>query len=324
MTRWGIIGCGFIARRMAKVLNKLEDSKLVAVAAREMERAGEFANEFGAARAFDSYAELAACPEVDAVYVATIHPTHAQAIRTCLRAGKPVLCEKPLAMNAAEAEALFAEAKKSGVLLMEAIWTRFLPAWRAIRTAVEKGEIGELLAVEADFTGVVPFDPQSRLYNVEKGGGGLLDVGVYPIHMALFLLGETWDGLHAAGRLSPTGTDSYAAVTLHYPRGQVAILTSGCDMCGGLDARLFGTKGSIHVPFMFRADAYTLQRQDGTQQTFSYPIDDGFEYQVMAFQESLRCGETENDIASHAATIAVLRAVDEAFAQITAQNTRIV
>lgn len=170
MVRWGILGCGGIARRMAAVIPEARDARLVAAAARDKERAAAFAARFGADKAYGSYEELAADKEVDAVYVATIHPAHAAAVELCLRAGKAVLCEKPLTMSAREARRLFDLAEACGVPLLEAMWTRYLPAWRRARELVREGAIGELRSMQADFCFNSPYDPASRLYAPELGG----------------------------------------------------------------------------------------------------------------------------------------------------------
>ena len=139
---------------------------------------------------------------MDAVYVATIHSTHADAVRASLRAGKAVLCEKPLTTTALEGRRLPGSGR-AGVLLMEAMWTRFLPAWREAKMLVDAGTIGSLRNFQADFSGYTAFDPESRLDNVAKGGGALLDVGVYSIHMALFILGTWYDELRPAAFCPP-------------------------------------------------------------------------------------------------------------------------
>ena len=205
MVRWGILGCGGIARRMAAVIPEARDARLVAAAARDKERAAVFAARFGADKAYGSYEELAADKEVDAVYVATIHPAHTAAVELCLRAGKAVLCEKPLTMSAREARRLFDLAEACGVPLLEAMWTRYLPAWRRARDLVQEGAIGELRSMQADFCFNSPYDPASRLYAPELGGGALWDVGIYGCHVLIHMLGREYRSLRAEGRLAPGG-----------------------------------------------------------------------------------------------------------------------
>lgn len=316
MIRWGIIGCGRIARNMAEVLRQDGEASLEAVAARELTRAEVFAAEFEAKRAYGSYEELAQDKEIDAVYIATIHPAHFAAARLCLLNGKAVLCEKPMTMNRAEAEELFRIAKERGLLLMEAIWTRFLPAWQEAKRRVVAGEIGRLLTVETDFTIPVGFDPESRMFNMEKGGGGLLDLGVYSIHTALFMLGIDIESVQAAGRLSPTGSDCYAAVTIRMKDGRIAHATCGMDCRGTEAARLMGERGTIVLPHMMGSDQLTVHRDGQPDETVKLPYPYGFAFEVEEFQRLWKAGETQSEIASPAHTLAVLGVIDSALSQI--------
>ena len=321
MTNWGIIGCGGIARKMADALHKTEGVKLLAVAAREQERADAFAKENGAERAYGSYAALAADPDIDVVYVATIHPTHAAAVKLCLNAGKHVLCEKPMGMSRQEDEEMFALAKEKNLLLMEAIWTRFLPAWRKAKELVESGAIGEVRTVFTDFSVLCGFDPESRLFNMEKGGGGLLDLGVYSLHCALYMLGNDVDTVKASGRLSPTGSDNYAAVTVQFKNKTIAVATCGMDCIGGAgEGRIMGTNGSISLPGMMGADTCYLRQNGQPEQVFRFPYDNGFTFEVAEFQSLLAEGKTESAIADPATTMTVAGIIDEALAQINAYN----
>lgn len=316
MIRWGIIGCGGIAVKMAETLHANEQCKLYAVAARDLGRAEAFAKAHGAEKAYGSYQELADDPQVDAVYVATIHPTHYEAVKMCLLAGKPVLCEKPLTMTKGQAEDLFRIAAEKGVLLMEAIWTRFLPAWQEVKRRVEAGDIGRLRTVWTDFTVKVDFNPDSRMYNMEKGGGALLDLGVYSLHMAMYLLGLEFTSLQAAGRLSPTGSDAFSAVTLAYPDGAVAIATCGMDCKGNMQARIMGENGYIIVPGFFCADQYIISIGDQPEQQVSLPYQHGFAYEVEEFLRLLAEGKTRSEIASPEATIRVMGAIEESLIKI--------
>ena len=301
---------------MAETLRADEEATLLAVAARELPRAEAFAEKYGAERAYGSYEKLAQDPEVDAVYIATIHPTHFAAARLCLMNGKAVLCEKPLTMNRAEAEELFRIAEERGVLLMEAIWTRFLPAWQEAKRRVEAGEIGRLLAVETDFTFPLDFNPDSRMFNMEKGGGGLLDLGVYSIHTALFLLGIDIESVQAAGRRSPTGSDCYASVLIQMKDGSVAHATCGMDCRGPETARLMGDRGAIVLPHLMGSDQLTILRDGQPEEVLHFPYTHGFAFEVAEFQKLLKEGRTRSEIASPAHTLAVMGVIDSALAQI--------
>lgn len=321
MVRFGIIGCGGIARKMADALNKCEDTQLVAVAARELSRAQGFAAECGGVRAYGSYEELARDPEIDAVYIATIHPTHAMATKLCLAEGKSVLCEKPMGMTRAEDEEMFALAREKGVLLMEAIWTRFLPAWRKAKELIDAGAIGRVMNVFTDFSVRVGFDPESRMYNMEKGGGSLLDLGVYSLHCALYTLGNDVVSVQANGRLSPTGSDSYAAVILRMANGSTAVATTGMDCWGGTsEARIMGEKGSLVMPGMMGSDTCILRQEGKPEEVLRFPYDNGFVYEVEEFVKLMTEGKLQSEIATPEATLAVAKIIDEATAQIIAVN----
>ena len=319
MVRFGIIGCGTIAHKMADALSRCAEAELVAVAARDKARAETFAAEVGAPRAFGSYEELVRDPEIDAVYVATIHPAHAAAVTLCLNAGKHVLCEKPMAMTRAEGEAMFKLAREKGLLLMEAIWSRFLPAWRHAKTLIDEGAIGPVKSVFTDFSICAGFDPESRLYNREKGGGSLLDLGVYSLHCALYALGNDVKTVKALGRLAPTGTDCYAAVTLQTADGGIAVASCGMDCPGGAgEGRIMGANGTLILRPLMGADTCIVQRGGQPDEVLHFPYENGFVFEVEEFCGLFSQGKTESAIATPEATLTVAGVIDEAIAQLNA------
>ena len=189
MIRWGIIGPGKIAARFARSMTVVDDGRIVAVASRSAERAGAFADEFDIAGRYDDVRALVDDPDVDAVYVATPHSRHEADTVRCLEAGKHVLCEKPIALNAAQAGRMIAAAEAGGRFLMEAVWSRFLPSYRALVDLVSGGRIGTPMQVDADFGFRVPVDPAHRLFDPHQGGGALLDLGIYPLQLCTLVLG---------------------------------------------------------------------------------------------------------------------------------------
>lgn len=317
MIHWGIIGCGYIAGHMAKTLNNLKDAKIVAAASRDIESAKQFTAVNGINKYYGSYVELVNNKDIDAVYIATINTTHYDTIRTCLLAGKAVLCEKPMTMTALQAEEMFELARKKHLLLMEAMWTRFLPSWRELKNCADSGLIGEIKEYTTDFSKYIPFDPQNRIINKEKGGGALLDLGVYCIHSAFHLFGTQYQFILSAGRMLKTGVDGYAAITLQYPSGAVAILTCASDMAGPKSAVLHGTKGWIEIPGFSRADRFTIYLSDGTAETKNYPYEDGFTYEAEEFQRLLSAGKEYSLIVPPEDTIASLRIIELAAKNIT-------
>ena len=322
VVRWGIIGCGGIARRMAAVIRQTGGGRLEAVASRDGERARAFAADFGAPKAYEGYDALLADRDVDAVYVATIHPAHAAVVRDCLLAGKPVLCEKPLTMTAAEAAALFQLAEEKGLLLMEAMWSRYLPACREAKALAESGGLGELRGASIDFSSYFPYDPAHRIYDPAKGGGALLDIGVYAIHMAFSIFGPDYISTRVSGRLAPTGVDEFAVLTLEYPQERTVVLTGGSDRMGTMSAVLNGRDGWLELPYFFQATEFTAHIVGRPDETRRFAEIDGFTYEVEEFHRLLCRGEIESAVVPHRDTIAALRLIGWAMDELKKDGIR--
>ena len=207
--RWGVIGTGGIAQSFAKAMEHVPGSSVVAVSSRQQATADSFAATHGVARAYDSDAGLLEDAAVDVVYVATPHHRHHDDTIHALEAGKHVLCEKPLALSAAQANAMAAAARRHDRFLMEAIWSRFLPGYDALRSVLASGEIGEVLHVDASFGFRRPIDPAHRLFDLALGGGALLDVGLYPVQLAHLVLGPP-TAVSAHGRIGTVGRFRHA------------------------------------------------------------------------------------------------------------------
>ncbi len=256
--RWGIVGTGGIARAFAKGLSLLPQARLTAVGSRTRESAEKFAADFRIPRAHASYEALAADPEIDILYIGTPHVFHKDNCLLALRHGKPVLCEKPFAINAAEAAEVFGLAREKGLFVMEAMWTRFLPAIVKARDLLRDGAIGEPRWMSADFGFRAPFNPKSRIFDPALGGGALLDVGVYPVSLASMVFGAPRE-IQSAVRLGPTGVDEQDAILLRYEGGQLATLNACVTMTTPTEAFIAGDKGilKIHAPF-FRARKLSL------------------------------------------------------------------
>ena len=270
MTNWGIIGLGKIARQFADDLRLLPNARLHAVASTSLERAESFAAEFGAAHAFGRYEDIVQCPDLDVVYVATPHPFHCENALLCLENGLPVLCEKPFAMNMAEARRMVAAARRSRVFLMEALWTRFIPAFEQVMQLVENGEIGELHTIKADLGFKMPIDLASRVYNKNLGAGSLLDLGIYPALLALSFFGKPEpENICAAATFTPTDVDESCAFSFQYPGGRLALCHSTIAANTSLGAHLYGTEGTIFLhPRWHHTQKITISRYDGRQETF--------------------------------------------------------
>jgi predicted dehydrogenase len=248
--RWGILGAGHIARSFAQGLRALPDASVVGVASRTQATAKDFARQIPVQRVYKSYEELVTDPSVDVIYVATPHHRHMEDCLLCLEHGKAVLCEKPFTVNAREARRVIETARKRKVFCMEAMWMRFIPAVQRARELVSSGAIGEPRMFTADFGVATAYDPQSRFYDPAKGGGALLDRGVYPISMAVMLFGMPEKIVSQAG-MSPTGVDEHSALLMQFSGGRLAVLSSSLSTNTTNEAAVMGTRGRlrIHAPF---------------------------------------------------------------------------
>ena len=248
--RWGVLGTGLVARMFAEDLRLLPGTSLAAVSSRELTRAREFAREFEAKHAHGSVESLIRNDEVDVVYVATPHDRHRDDCEACLAGGKAVLCEKPFALNAHQARAVIDLAHSRQLFCMEAMWMRFHPLILRVRSLIQAGSIGQVRLLTADFGYATAFDPANRFFNRLRGGGALLDRGVYPLSLAFFLLGRPTE---VAGRatIGSTGVDEQMAALLTYPDGALAVLTATLRSRLRNEATIVGTRGQIriHEPF---------------------------------------------------------------------------
>ena len=254
--RWGILATGRIAHQCAKGIQASRSGVLSAVASRNLGRAKAFAEEYGIENRFGSYEELIASPSVDVVYVATPHPFHAQwAIRAAER-GKHILCEKPLTINHPEAMAVVEAAREHDVFLMEAFLYRCHPQTAKLLETIRSGVIGQVRAIETSYGFNTKASPEGRILNHDLGGGGILDVGCYPVSMARIVAGAALGRsfadpvkVEAAGTVGEeTRVDEYADALLTFPEEIVAHVATGVRLQRMNDLHVFGTKGSIHVP----------------------------------------------------------------------------
>ncbi|MDX1616824.1 MAG: Gfo/Idh/MocA family oxidoreductase, partial [Candidatus Promineifilaceae bacterium] len=252
--RWGILATGWIADKMAEALTEVSGAETLAVGSRTQAAADEFGQRWNIPRRYDSYEALAGDADLDVIYIATPHSHHYQNMRLCLEAGKHVLCEKPLTLNAHQAATCIDLARQRGLFLMEAMWMRYIPAIEQVRQWVEAEVIGRVRLIQADFCFNVPFDPEHRADNPALGGGALLDLGIYPLSFSTMLLGLPQKAEGAAA-LSPTGVDELDTITLHYDNGILAQLMCSTRVERPQSAFVIGTKGYIKVhPLMNRPD----------------------------------------------------------------------
>lgn len=317
--RWGILGTGKIARAFASALQDLPDAQLAAVGSRSLDTARAFAAGFGGAQAFGSYEALAAAPGIDIVYIATPHPMHAANALLCLENGKAVLCEKPFTMNRREAEQVVALARARKLFLMEAMWTRYMPALAEVRRIVASGEIGAVSQVSADFGFAAPLDPAHRVNNPDLGGGALLDLGIYPLSIAAALLGPV-KSVRAQAVMGPTGVDIQTGFTLLHAGGGMSVC--GCALNARTPAELSisGTLGHVRMNTMFhRATSITVATEQGTRTVATPYLGNGYVHEAIEAQRCLRAGLLESPGMPLDETLALMGVLDDIRMQIGLQ-----
>jgi predicted dehydrogenase len=310
--RWGILGTGGIAKAFVEDLALLPQAKLQAVSSRTQERADAFAREYDIPRKHTSCQGLAEDPEVDIIYIATPHSEHYAELLTCLNAGKSVLCEKAFTLNARQAEEAVALARSKKIFLMEGMWTRFLPTMRVVKDWVCSGRIGEITRIEASFCGRMDFKPEHRMFNMELGGGVLLDLGVYPIALTNLLLPGWPVEITGTAEFAPSGSDCTDELTLKYSNGAVANLSCGIFKSRLRTACIGGEYGEIYIPHEwyhpFRADLrMNGRRVEACRMRLKGR---GYLYEALEAMRCLREGLTESPIMPLDDTLTIMRIMD--------------
>ena len=295
--RWGILSTGRIAHAFATALTYIDTADLVAVGSRSQATANEFGERYRAPHRHASYAALAHDPDVDVVYVATPHVFHKENCLLCLRAGKPVLCEKPLTINAREAREVIDVARQSGLFLMEAMWTRFLPLVCRLRELLAEGAIGEVQMIIGDLGEKMRFGPEHRINNPALGGGALLDVGIYPLAYASMILGAPTRSVSMA-RFGETGVDERAAVILEYAGGALGIIYAATNLDTPREVIIIGSEGQIRVSSSMHCPTKMVVSRPGqTDQAIMMPLaGNGYNYEALEVMRCLREGRLESEI----------------------------
>ena len=307
---WGIIAPGRIAHNFCKAVEVVEGQRVLAAASRNQKRAEEFCSEEKVERAYGSYSHMLADSEIDAVYIASPHRFHADSIRESLEAGKHVLCEKPVTVNAEELKPLIDLAREKGLFFMEAMWSKFLPAWNYLKEDGLK-EIGELKRIRADFSFGGDRDPEDRLLNIELAGGSILDMGVYVLSMALWMGEGMPEEVKSFGRIGVTGVDVQDSYLMRWKNGVEAILCTSLEVDGPCTAEICGTGGRIEVsrPF-WGAESLEVVSRDGSKKVEFPHRANGFEYEI---EEAGRCiaeGLTESPVHTHDDMLAMMELMD--------------
>ena len=311
--RWGILGPGTIAEKFANGLKAVPDAELTAVGSRSLERANTFAEAFNIPHKHGDYRELVSNPDVDVIYVATLHPFHKECAILCLEAGKAVLCEKPLTVDAKQAEEMIACAREHNQFLMEAMWTRFLPVMVKVREWLADGAIGEprMLTADKGSRKVLSIETvEGRHFNPELGGGGLLDVGVYTIALAYMVFGAP-SKVTSLAHIGQTNIDEQASILFGYDAGQIANLFCAIRTESIKEARIVGTKGSIHIPRFWEATSATLEVVGKEPIHIKIPYkENGFEYQMIEVGKCLQEGKLESDVMSLDESLSIIKTMD--------------
>ena len=316
LIRFGIIGLGNIAKRFATVLNQVEGTALEAVASRSMDRSNEFASKYNAKKAYDLYDELIQDEDVDVIYVALTHNFHYEIVKKCLENNKAVICEKPLVIKAGDAQELIELSKKNNVLLMEAMWTRCIPAFQKAKEWALSGEIGKISLIEASFSFNIPFLPEHRLYNPNLAGGSLYDAGVYPIEFAIGILDEAPEASKGVASICATGVDDFVSMSLRFGSGALASLSCGFKANTGRNAKIYGTGGHIVIYDFLGSKKCELYNKDGElAETFEEDFEDGFIYQIKHVCELFENKKIESELIPHRDTLACAKVFDELTAQ---------
>ena len=315
--RWGIIGLGNIAHQFAADLMLVKDAELVAVASRSLEKSKEFALQYNCQKAYSSYNDIINDPEIDILYIATPHSLHASLTIKALQSNKHVLCEKPIALNYADALQMIETSKANNKFFMEAFWTRFNPSFRAAFSRIKNGEIGEVKYINADFAfyadnldGV-----GNRKTDMKLGGGALLDIGVYPLFLCYVMLGIPSEIL-AKSNFHQTGADLQTSMILQYENAQ-AILHSSFVSTSNIKATINGTKGRINLNTLWHeAQSYTLT-VDNQEEEILWPTKGkGFTYEIEECHQCINENRIESTLWSHQNSLDLIKIVDQVKNQI--------
>ena len=307
--RWAIVGPGNIAHKFAKAVKNVEGAELIAVASTKEEKGRAFAEKYDIPNVFVGYEEMAKSELVDAVYIATPHPFHKPCAEIFLNAKKHVLCEKPVCVNAAQATKLMECAKQNGVFLMEAMWTRFLPAIKEALVVAGSGEIGRIRGVKADFCYSITPSQEAKIFQNDMAGDSLLDVGVYGLNFAAIFLGNNPESIVAISDVD-MDVDCHTNILMKYKDGSIAYVSSAVNVQKPWTGYIYGTKGYITVPQFFGAQEIIVNVNDQERRISRPSIGDGFEEEIMEVCNCLRSGKTQSDIMPMSESIKIMQQMD--------------
>ncbi len=311
--RWGILGAGKIAKKFASDLHWVANAELRAIGSQDAARGAEFAKTFNIPLVFNSYNELASSPEVDVIYVATPHGFHHEHVLLCLHRGKAVLCEKAFALNSRQLQEMVNVARQKKIFLMEAFWTKFIPQYQMVRQMIDRGDIGDIKFIQADFGFKAATPTPERLIDPLLGGGSLLDIGIYPVFLAVSLLGKPVD-VQATMTAYSTGVDESCVATLRFQNGAVAALSSTLAADTPTEAVIAGSEGRIYMKNRFHNPVGSVELVKQKDQVVSIDVkrEEGFGYQFEARHvgECLQKGLSESPVMSLSDSLLLMETLD--------------
>jgi scyllo-inositol 2-dehydrogenase (NADP+) len=309
--KWGFLGTGWIANKLAEALKTVENTELIAVGSRNISTAKKFAKEFNIPKAYGSYLELVQDPEVDVVYIATPHNLHYENTILALEHNKHVLCEKPFAINGKEVRQMIQKAKEKNLFLMEAFWSRFLPNIIKTKELIESGELGSVKLLTAFFSIKSEQGPEQRHFNKELGGGSLLDIGIYNVFLSLFLLGKP-KSFYAAAGMSKTEVDNSCSITFKYENETMAVMYSSLIAETPVIAEIHCEKGKIFLPHLWFCPGYIKIIYNDSKEV-KIPFDfksNGYNYEADEVVKCLRAGKTESNKMSLSKSLELIDMLD--------------
>lgn len=307
----GILGCGVMAETFADTLRQMGEVECCAAASRTLKRAEEFAGKYGFKKAYGSYEELCADPEVELIYIATPHSSHFDNMKLCIRHKKPVLCEKSFTVNAREAEQIREYAEQEQVFVAEAIWTRYMPSRNMIQEIIDSGIIGDISVLTANLS--YPISHKERIMRPELAGGALLDIGVYGVNFAMMHFGTDIERIESSVRMTDTGVDAMESITIFFRGGRMAVLTHDIYSRSDRKGIFYGEKGYIIVENINNPQSISVyDTEDRLVRRMDVPKQiSGYEYEVLECIDAVRSGEKESTSMPLSDTIKVMEIMDQ-------------
>lgn len=314
--RWGIIGSGTIAEKFAESFEYVNNGEIVAIYGRNKKTVGAFAEMYEIPLVFDTLKSFLESEEIDIVYIATPHQTHKMMAIKSMNAGYNVLCEKPLAVNNAEVKEILDCAKKNDRFLMEGLWTLYLPIINHVKQWLDMDKIGQVTCIQADFSFKAPFDPKNRLFDPNLAGGALLDVGIYSIALANYIMHSGPETINATAKMTETGVDGTVSMILTYKDGVTATLSGSIETDTQCKAIIYGTLGRIEIPMFWMSKNTQLYTDTSIHREFVNEESLGYHYEIEAVNNYILNGFKESSLAPLSFSNTLSNVMDEVRKQI--------